>query len=128
MRGRKCLGGIEPLATETPAGDRRPVLPAQTLRWLIRRSVRLLRLPSLAGVAPPHSLAVDEPEEPWADPANLAIDDAPAPADGVVVYFLDAGAPATERPAKVRMEVLSMGPGGEVLLAEFAPDGRPLAA
>ena len=74
-------------------------LPDKTLRWLLQRSARALRLPLLGAVLC------------WSADAGEREGEA-APQGRVDVFFVDAAGRETTAADAVRVEVVSDGPGG----------------
>jgi hypothetical protein len=74
-------------------------LPDKTLRWLLHRSARALRLPLLGAVLPPAAGAGEE-------------DGAAARQEQAEVFFVDAAGRETTAADAVRVEVVSDGPDG----------------
>ena len=73
------------------------MLPETTLRWILHRSARRLRLPLLGAILP--SAAGTGAGEP-------------APEGGAEVFFVDAAGRETTPAEAVRVEVVSAGPDG----------------
>jgi hypothetical protein len=108
-----------PSRTRTSAPGTEFLLPEQTFRWILRKSVQGLRLPLLGAILPPPAGGGGEEDDPDGLPEAGTPHPWPAPKGDTRVVFLDTEGNETAAARAVGVDVESTGPDGELVRMRF---------